>query len=953
MPTIKALKAELKKLTDKNPEKFYPVSVLKDAGFHREKCKNCGTYFWTTVDSKVCGEAECRGGYSFIGDSPTKKRMDFIETWKEYAKLFKKLGYTPIKRYPVVARWRDDVYWTNASIYDFQPYVVSGEIEPPANPLVVPQACVRFNDIDNVGITGRHFTGFVMIGQHAFLPKEEFDQGRFFSDKLKWLTDGMGLPLHEIVFHEDQWGGGGNLGVSMEFFSRGLEIGNQVYMNYSVTPTGYKDLNLKVLDMGMGQERPAWLSHGTETSYEANFPPVVKKLYKDTGLKPDQSVWRRFLPYSGLLDMEEADDIEKVWGSIAEKVGMQKDALKKEILPLAALYSIGDHTRTLLWAISDGALPSNVGGCYNLRLLLRRCFSFIDSHGWDLDLVDVCREHAKYLKPQYPEMAGHVDKLNDIFAIERKRYEKTKEKSRRVVEQVAKKNISDSLLLELYDSQGIPPEIIKEEAKKHGKELKIPEDFYSKVAALHPEVEVKKAAAAEKEFAGLPKTEALFYDDWRAVEFTAKILKAKGKKVVLDKTAFYATKGGQDHDTGTLNGIKVEDVTAEGNVIIHHLEKSLKGGDSVKGKVDLDRRAALVKHHTAAHIVGGAARRVLGDHVWQAGSQIHTTKGRLDITHFDSLTKEQVTEIESLSNKVIKENHKVHKNFIPKVEAEKKHGFVLYQGGAVPGKEIRVVRIEDWDVQACGGIHLNSTGEAEGIRLVKTERIQDGAVRLVFIAGKEMLTQKEEKEEGILGDSLKAFKDAGITVKSGDIGPAANVFSVGKKQLPSTLKRFLNETKDAFAGIKKEGGTASFDALCKKLGGKSLESASKMLFEEWKVIKKQLTFLTETKMAGKSAELLKTKEKFTGFSLVTAEFKDFGEGMRLMNKITAENPDILMLITSKNRAACGVGNDVKRSAQETLNTLAPNSKISGSDRRAVSDKPLKDLKKAKKKLSSA
>src|SRR3989338_8459415 len=167
MKTDKQVKREFKLEASQNPDKYYATTVLKGNGFMRRKC-SCGIYFWTTVETKkTCGDASCSGGFQFFNGTPAKKKMDYIQTWLEFSKLFKKLVYTPIARYPVVARWRDDTDFVQASIYDFQPYVVSGEVKPPANPLVVPQFCLRFNDIDNVGITGSHYTGFVMIGQCA------------------------------------------------------------------------------------------------------------------------------------------------------------------------------------------------------------------------------------------------------------------------------------------------------------------------------------------------------------------------------------------------------------------------------------------------------------------------------------------------------------------------------------------------------------------------------------------------------------------------------------------------------------------------------------------------------------------------------------------------------------------------------------------------------------------
>src|SRR3989338_8686037 len=228
----KQIKQEFKKKTDKDPDRYYATSVLKGEGFARKKCPKCSAYYWTNCDKETCGDPQCSGGFRFFDDKPAKHSYDYIKLWLKFSDMFKDSGYTPIKRYPVAARWRKDTDFVQASIYDFQPYVVSGEVEPPANPLVVPQLCLRFNDIDNVGITGAHYSCFVMIGQHAFMPPEKYNQTKYFQDIHTWLTKGLGLPKEEITYHEDCWAGGGNFGPSMEYFSRGLELGNQVYMMY-------------------------------------------------------------------------------------------------------------------------------------------------------------------------------------------------------------------------------------------------------------------------------------------------------------------------------------------------------------------------------------------------------------------------------------------------------------------------------------------------------------------------------------------------------------------------------------------------------------------------------------------------------------------------------------------------------------------------------------------------
>src|SRR3990167_9193965 len=333
----KEIKQEFRKKASEEPDKYYATSVLKEEGFSRRQCGICSRFYWTVhPDSKVCGDPACSGGFRFINGTPARKKLGYIEVWKEFSEHFRKRGYTPIRRYPVAARWRDDTDFVQASIYDFQPYVVSGEVEPPANPLVVPQFCLRFNDIDNVGITGAHYTGFVMIGQHAFMHPEQWNQAKYFRDIHSWLKKGLGLPNKEITFHEDAWAGGGNFGPCMEFFSRGVELGNQVYMMYEQTDDGRKDLQLKVLDMGMGMERNAWFSQGATTVYDATFPYVMKNLRHASKLnldKDSKSIYKRFVPYAGLLNIDETDDINNAWKIVSSKIDVPVDDLKRVIEP--------------------------------------------------------------------------------------------------------------------------------------------------------------------------------------------------------------------------------------------------------------------------------------------------------------------------------------------------------------------------------------------------------------------------------------------------------------------------------------------------------------------------------------------------------------------------------------------------------------------------------------------
>ena len=177
-------------------------------------------------------------------------------------------------------------------------------------------------------------TGFVMIGQHMFVPPEDWSQERVFKDIKKWVNDGLGIVDEEITFHEDAWAGGGNFGPCMEFFSRGVEIGNQVYMLYEQTPEGPQELKLKVLDMGMGQERCAWFSLGTPTMYDATYGKLIEDLKKQAGIKYDKKLFNEYAKLSGVLNLDDIADLDTGRKMIAKQLGMNIKQLKEGIEPI-------------------------------------------------------------------------------------------------------------------------------------------------------------------------------------------------------------------------------------------------------------------------------------------------------------------------------------------------------------------------------------------------------------------------------------------------------------------------------------------------------------------------------------------------------------------------------------------------------------------------------------------
>ena len=466
------------KKTNENPQDFYPIKILKKLGFERFKCQNCNIMFYSISKRKFCGDSSCCGNYSFIENSPTKKKFSFCDVWIEFEKFMKKKKYYSQNRFPIVARFRDDLDFNIASIIGFQPYITKGIIKPLSNQIIIPQNCLRFIDVENVGYTSRHGTSFTMIGQLAFEEKKNYNQDKYFMDLLDFFLEVVGIPLKEIQIHEDFWQGGGDCGPSLEFFCGGLELANQVYMWYG---DNKKELKLRVLDMGMGQERVCWLTSEKLNQYEATMPKVCEKLFELTKLKPNWKIYKKFLPYSGNLNLDEIDDIDIEWKKISKKININVLELEKNISPLANLYSIADHCRSLLYAFCDGALPSNVKGGYNLRMILRRVFSILEKRKWEIDLYEIFELHTIELEKQYPELKTILkkSKIKEILKLELEKYNLHKKNIENKLEVLLKKNnFSNEDFLLQYTSNGITPDEICEYFKLNGKKILLPQNFF-------------------------------------------------------------------------------------------------------------------------------------------------------------------------------------------------------------------------------------------------------------------------------------------------------------------------------------------------------------------------------------------------------------------------------------------------------------------------------------------
>ncbi|MHA1917241.1 MAG: alanine--tRNA ligase [Candidatus Ranarchaeia archaeon] len=805
-------KEQLKQRFSKEYKKHYHVNLFSEKGFVRKQCVKCGKYFWTlNPDVELCGDPPCVK-YSFIDNPATSKPYSYHGMWKKFSKFFKdtKPKHTEIKRYPVVARWREDLFFTIASISNFQPFVVSGEVEPPANPLVVPQMCLRFGDTSNVGITGRHLTSFIMGGQHAFNSedKEVYWKDECLDMNFEFLTSKLGIPKEEITAVESVWSGGGNFGPCVEYLCRGLEITNQVFMQYRETDSGFETLPTKVVDVGWGHARLVWISRGNPTTYEGVFGPVIERMKKESGFldQIDFDIYNKFIPYSSSLDIESIDSIKKEKEKIAKELNYPFNKLDKTVDYLQALYSIADHARTLTFAIADGALPSNVGGGYNLRVVLRRAFSFLKKYRIPYSLHNVVDWLIDDLKPWFVELDEERDQIHKILEVELDRAEGSNSRSNNIVKELLKNEIkkskdnsiklSNKELIKLYESQGVTPDQINEIAKSLKFEIIIPKDAYlsltkrNEMGKIHRKEDSQNEKDMDKELKGFTPTKTIFYEDMYQSEFKAEVL-ATGKSregiwILLDQTCFYPEGGGQPSDIGTIEDIKIKTTRRVGKHILHYSKEkniSLKKNQKVVGKIDWERRFAFMQHHTGTHVLLAACRKTLGNHVWQWGSQLDLNKGRLDISHYQQLTREELDKIEFLVNETIQKNISVKATWLPRREAEDKYGARLYQGGVVPGKIIRVIETKGIDYEACGGTHLHSTGEIGLLVITRSKRVQDGIVRLEFKCGKAAVKELQ-KIRGLLNK-------------------AATEINTDSSKLTESIKKIIKENKNLKKRIEK------------------------------------------------------------------------------------------------------------------------------------------------------
>ncbi len=706
------------------------------------------------------------------------KRRSGKELRELFLNFFEEKGCTRYHSFSLVP---DDptLLFTIAGMVPFKPYFL-GLKTPEVTRATTAQKCVRTNDIENVGRTARHHTFFEMLGNFSF--------GDYFKEEIipwswEFLTERVGLDperLYVTIYLDDDeafdiwhkkvglppekifrlgdddnfWAAGpvGPCGPCSEIiydqgpqFSCGkptctvgcdcdryLEIWNLVFMQYnrdeegSLTPLPHKNI-----DTGMGLERLASVVQGVPNDFETDlFRPIMDRACE-------------------LVNVKYGEDPKK---DMAVKI-------------------ISDHIRASAFMIADGILPTNDGGGYVLRRLIRRCVRYGRLLGIDRPfLTGLLPVVSESIGDEYAELKEQASAIEQVLSTEEERFSHTLSQGSDLMdteiaklEASGKNRLPGDVAFVLYDTFGFPLELTEEMCAERG--ICVDSDGFE--AAMEEQRERARAASkqtssvieknvyteladniAPSPFCGYTKTEC--EADIKAVIINGSLAPAAGEgaeaELVLSDTPFYGEKGGQVGDTGTITAadgalFEVEDTVYPVAELIVHKGKVLKGtvraGSHVTAAINAARRAEIQRHHTATHLLHEALARVLGRHVRQAGSLVTPTFLRFDFNHFAPVSIDELREAERLVYEQVLRNSPVTTRVMPIEEAKKTGARALFDEKY--GDEVRVLGISDFSTELCGGTHVKNTGEIGLVKIVREEGIGSGIRRITAVAGTEAL----------------------------------------------------------------------------------------------------------------------------------------------------------------------------------------------------------------------
>lgn len=717
---------------------------------------------------------------------------------EKYLSFFESKGHLRLPSFSLVPNNDKSLLLINSGMAPMKKYF-TGEVTPPRSRVTTCQKCIRTPDIEQVGKTARHGTFFEMLGNFSFgdyFKKEATAWAWEFCTKVLempvdklyvtiyenddeayeiWTKQNGVDPSHIVRLGKEDnfWEhGSGPCGPCSEiYFDRGEKYGcgspdcgpgcecdrftefwNNVFSQFNNDGNGnYTELAQKNIDTGMGLERLACIMQGVDNIFEV-------------------------------------DTVQNTMKKISEIAGVKyHDDAKKDV----SLRVITDHVRSSTFMIGDGVIPSNNGRGYVLRRLIRRACR----HGRLLGvnepfLYKVCETVLEDNKVAYPELQDKAELIKKVILSEEESFGKTIDaglaRLDEYIENTEGTVFSGEDAFKLNDTFGFPLDLTKDVLEERG--MTVDEEKFNELLANQ-----KATARAARKDAGADawkntsvkidaeKTVFTGYTDFTAEAKVLALVNADGElvdmlgagekgSVVLDKTPFYATSGGQVADTGviTADGVEfdVEDTSKNADGIYIHSGTVKEGvvsvGNTVNAQIDADRRKSVMRNHTAAHLLQAALREVLGTHVEQAGQLVNDKEVRFDFTHFNPLTTEELSRVEAIVNKEILACAPVSMQEMPIEEAKKMGAMMLF--GEKYGDIVRVVKAGDASTEFCGGTHVASTGELGLFKIVSEASVAAGVRRIVALTGTGVLNYLNECEDTVKFASA-TFKSADNEVK--------------------------------------------------------------------------------------------------------------------------------------------------------------------------------------------
>lgn len=744
------------------------------------------------------------------------KYMTGNEIRKAYLEFFKSKQHLILHSFPLIPENDPSLLLIGAGMAPLKPYF-TGKLVPPSYRVTTSQKCIRTDDIDNVGRTARHHTFFEMLGNFSFgdyFKKEaiswawefltkviELDPDKLYvtiypddKEAYDYWHNMIGLADERIFkFDDNFWEiGEGPCGPDSEIFydlgpergcgkptctvgcdcDRYLEIWNLVFTQYNRTKDGkYEPLAKKNIDTGCGLERLASVIQQKESNFETDLIfPIIEKVIAISGgdySQPDQKM---------------------------------------------AMKVIADHIRAITVMISDGILPSNEGRGYVLRRILRRAVRYGRLLGIDhLFLSSLVDTVIDILGTEYPELRQYESLIKRVIDTEERQFSATLAQGLDLLHQMMEeanstKILAGSEVFKLYDTFGFPVELTEEIAAEKGYTLDT-EGF--KKAMTEQQERARAARTKVSAKVAVPDTTKLDQDtlvnDAEAVNGHIVMIGREGTEVqqardgeevtiILDSNPFHAEGGGQLGDTGILKAqggsARVTDAKALPNGLVYLIatvaEGQIQTGDAVDIAVDKARNLAIARNHTATHLLQAALRKVLGNHVNQAGSLVTPEHLRFDFTNFSPVSAEELEKVESLVNEEILKNVPVTIEEMALKDAKEKGAMALF--GEKYGDRVRVVSVGDFSCELCGGSHVTNTAAIGSFRILSETGTGTGVRRIEAVTGAAAL-QKAKADEAVIRNlaSVLKVKADDVTVKVGHL----------LKQLKDTEKELQQLKKDA------------------------------------------------------------------------------------------------------------------------------------------------------------